>query len=136
MREFVYNAAPARILFGSGTRQRLPDEAERLGLERLLVLSTPDQEAVGRSIAEILGSRATGLFSGAVMGGATGYGMHRLRPRFERCSLRGVCVVGARESEARLGGDRDAGDRHIARRGPRCRQSILEPAARGARRGS
>ncbi len=67
MREFVYNAAPARILFGSGTRQRLPDEAERLGLERLLVLSTPDQEAVGRSIAEILGSRATGLFSGAVM---------------------------------------------------------------------
>jgi alcohol dehydrogenase class IV len=67
MREFVYNAAPARVVFGSGALKRLPDEVERLGLERLLVLSTPDQEEQARRVADLLGSAVAGLFPGAVM---------------------------------------------------------------------
>ncbi|WP_439498176.1 maleylacetate reductase [Bosea sp. (in: a-proteobacteria)] len=67
MHEFVYQASPARIVFGSGTLKRLPDEAERLGLRRLLVLTTPEQEAQGRAVAKLLGTAAAGLFPGAVM---------------------------------------------------------------------
>lgn len=67
MQDFVYNAAPARVVFGSGTLKRLPAEAERLGLRRLLVLTTPAQEAQGRAVAELLGNAAAGVFAGAVM---------------------------------------------------------------------
>ena len=43
MRTFVYNAHPARVIFGSGTLSQLPDEVARLGLERALVLTTPNR---------------------------------------------------------------------------------------------
>ncbi|WP_332695462.1 maleylacetate reductase [Bosea sp. (in: a-proteobacteria)] len=67
MHEFVYQAAPARIVFGSGTLKRLPAEAERLGLRRLLVLSTAGQAAQGWAVAELLGGACAGVFAGAVM---------------------------------------------------------------------
>lgn len=38
---FTYEALPMRVLFGAGSLGQLPQEAERLGLRRLLVLSTP-----------------------------------------------------------------------------------------------
>ena len=43
MRAFVYNANPARVVFGSGTIKQLPDEVKRLGVSMPLVLSTPEQ---------------------------------------------------------------------------------------------
>lgn len=67
MEPFVYNANPGRVLFGSGTIARLPEEVERLGLTRVLVLSTPPQEAVAHDVADRLGARAAGIFPGAVM---------------------------------------------------------------------
>ena len=64
---FVYNANPGRVVFGSGTIARLPEEVERLGLARVLVLATPDQEADATRIAALIGDRAAGVFAGARM---------------------------------------------------------------------
>jgi alcohol dehydrogenase class IV len=67
MQPFVYNAHPARVIFGSGTLVRLPAEVERLGLERVLVLSTPQQAADATRIASQLGARSAGIHAEAVM---------------------------------------------------------------------
>jgi len=64
---FVYQAAPARVIFGAGTLARLPEETERLGARRALVLSTPGQRALAERAATLLGDRAAGVFSGAAM---------------------------------------------------------------------
>jgi maleylacetate reductase len=67
MRPFVYNSHPGRVIFGAGTLiTALPGEVERLGCERLLILSTPGHEALARTIAERLGGR-TNVFAGARM---------------------------------------------------------------------
>lgn len=64
---FVYTANPGRVIFGEGTIARLPEEVERLGLNRVLVLATPQQEADAQRLADTLGDRSAGLFAGAVM---------------------------------------------------------------------
>jgi maleylacetate reductase len=67
MRSFVYNSHPGRVIFGAGTLiTALPGELERVGCERLLILSTPGHEALARAIAERLGGR-TNVFAGARM---------------------------------------------------------------------
>ena len=65
--EFVYNANPARVLFGSGTLGRLPKEVGRLGLRRALVLSTPQQEGEARRLSELIGECSAGVLSTATM---------------------------------------------------------------------
>jgi maleylacetate reductase len=67
MKPFVYNAQAARVIFGSGTLARLPEEVERLGLTRVLVLATPQQVAQAEEIARQLEARAAGIHAGAVM---------------------------------------------------------------------
>lgn len=67
MDRFVYQSAPMRVLFGSGTLAELPAELERLSIARALVLTTPPQEPQGREIVALLGDRAAGLFAGATM---------------------------------------------------------------------
>jgi maleylacetate reductase len=67
MEAFDYTSNPARVLFGSGTLSRLPDEVERLGLHRVLVLATPQQADQARDIAARIGPRAAAVFSGATM---------------------------------------------------------------------
>jgi alcohol dehydrogenase class IV len=64
---FAYEATPGRVIFGWGARRSIPDEADRLGATRILVLSTAGQSDAGRGMAELLGSRAAGHFAGAVM---------------------------------------------------------------------
>ncbi|KKO96607.1 hypothetical protein THAR02_11291 [Trichoderma harzianum] len=41
MKEFEYNVLPSRVVFGSGSVKKLPDEMERLKVSRPLLLSTP-----------------------------------------------------------------------------------------------
>lgn len=65
--KFVYTAHPARVIFGSGTTGQLPEEVERLGARRALVLSTEPQRRQAEAIAALLGETAAGLFTGAVM---------------------------------------------------------------------
>ncbi|MCR3765351.1 maleylacetate reductase, partial [Pseudomonas aeruginosa] len=43
MRTFIYQGLPSRVVFGDGALQRLGEEVGRLGAERALLLSTPDQ---------------------------------------------------------------------------------------------
>ena len=67
LRSFLYLANPARVVFGAGALGRLPEEVERVGLSRVMVVSTPGREGHARSIAQLLGSRAAGIFARAQM---------------------------------------------------------------------
>jgi maleylacetate reductase len=67
MQSFVYTGLPSRVVFGSGTVARLPDEIDRLGLKRALVLATPHQQASAEDTAKSLGGRAAGVFAEAAM---------------------------------------------------------------------
>ncbi|MFO6463410.1 maleylacetate reductase [Jannaschia sp. KMU-145] len=58
---------PVRVVFGPGVRETAADEMRRLGATRALVLTTPQQEAEGREIADRMGTRAAGLFTAAAM---------------------------------------------------------------------
>ncbi|NLS02969.1 maleylacetate reductase [Rhizobium sp. P32RR-XVIII] len=67
MENFIYNANPGRVIFGSGTVSRLGEEADRLGAKSVLVLSTPEQAKQAEDIAQHLGSRVAGIYSKAQM---------------------------------------------------------------------
>jgi maleylacetate reductase len=64
---FVYEALPSRVIFGAGSLDKLPEEVERLGAARALVLCTAEQRATGLQIVERLGARAVALFDKAAM---------------------------------------------------------------------
>jgi len=67
MQTFIHQANSSRVVFGPGTLARLPDEVERLGARRALILSTPEQLASAERVAALLGERAAGLFPKAMM---------------------------------------------------------------------
>jgi alcohol dehydrogenase class IV len=64
---FTYTALPARVVFGTGTLAGVRGEVERLAITRALVVTTPAQASLGQEVARLLGDRAAGVFSGAVM---------------------------------------------------------------------
>ncbi len=66
-REFSYEPLPGRVVFGAGARARLPEEADRVGIRRILVLSTPEQRDTAEAVAASLGDRVAGIFPRAVM---------------------------------------------------------------------
>ena len=67
MTPFVYTSSPVRVVFGPGALARLPEEIERLGARRALVLATPEQAAQAGRVAALLGDRSAGVHAGAVM---------------------------------------------------------------------
>ncbi|KAJ7066812.1 iron-containing alcohol dehydrogenase [Mycena belliarum] len=67
MQPFVYNALPARVIFGSGTLSQVASEIQRLGCSKALVLSTPGQAKKGEALKAELGALAVGLYSNAKM---------------------------------------------------------------------
>ncbi len=67
MLAFVYQMLPSRVIFGAGCLEKLPQEIERLGASKALVLSTPEQRQSGVDLVDRLGRRAVGLFDRAVM---------------------------------------------------------------------
>lgn len=63
---FVHQSVPApRVVFGPGALATLADEVARLGAERVLVLCTPGQAALGKLAVEQLGSRVIGCHAHA-----------------------------------------------------------------------
>lgn len=62
---FVYDALPARIVFGPGRLDDLGAELARLGAARALVLCTPQQRGMAEDVADRLGGAA--VFDGAAM---------------------------------------------------------------------
>lgn len=67
MDAFEYNPNPGRVVFGSGTLQKLPDEIARLQVKAPLVLSTPQQVSQAESVKEVLKGQVAGIFSEATM---------------------------------------------------------------------
>ncbi|MCE0767422.1 iron-containing alcohol dehydrogenase, partial [Pseudonocardia kujensis] len=64
---FTYQALPMRVVLGPGALAGLGDELGRLGLRRLLVLCSPEQDDTGHRVAEGLGGLAAGVFAQARM---------------------------------------------------------------------
>jgi alcohol dehydrogenase class IV len=64
---FVYEALPTRVVFGQGKLQDLPQEADRLGARRVLVLSTPGHASWASNVSELLGSASVGTYCHATM---------------------------------------------------------------------
>ncbi|HUI80696.1 MAG TPA: maleylacetate reductase [Bryobacteraceae bacterium] len=67
MLSFVYQSVPSRVIFGAGSLDQLPEEIQKLGASKALVLSTPEQRQSGLDMVARLGTRAAGLFDRAVM---------------------------------------------------------------------
>jgi len=67
MLDFIYQALPARVIFGVGSLKQLPAEVDRIGASRALVLCTPYQRKEAADIAALLGSRAIDIYPEAVM---------------------------------------------------------------------
>jgi maleylacetate reductase len=67
VKAFVYNGLPARVVFGAGALARLPEELDRLGAKRALVLSTPEQASSAGRVAKALGARCAGSYDKAAM---------------------------------------------------------------------
>ena len=64
---FEYKALPWNIIFGAGALNRLPQELDKLGYSRALVLATSNQSEIGQEIVSLLGDKAVGLFDQAMM---------------------------------------------------------------------
>ena len=64
---FTYEQLPGRVVFGAGSLDKLAEEVARLGAERAIVLSTPEQRASAEDVARRLGPRAASVFPEAVM---------------------------------------------------------------------
>ncbi|MGW1786352.1 maleylacetate reductase [Streptomyces sp. NPDC002143] len=62
---FAYEALPMRVVFGAGSLARVPDEVERLGLRRVLILATPRGRELADRVAELLGHASAGVFDRA-----------------------------------------------------------------------
>ena len=67
MEPFIFDLAPARVIFGSGTLDQVTAEIDHLGVKKVLVLSTPPQRAQGEDLQQRLGALACGLFDNATM---------------------------------------------------------------------
>jgi alcohol dehydrogenase class IV len=70
MESFEYNANPSRVIFGSGSIKKLPDEVKRLNKSKPLLLSTPQQADQVKALEPILkdgGVDPAGLYSNATM---------------------------------------------------------------------
>lgn len=64
---FTYQSSAQRVVFAPGSQAAVAEELARLGRNRALVLTTPEQETAGATLAVALGAQAAGLFSGATM---------------------------------------------------------------------
>ena len=67
MKDFQYQALPMRVTFGAGSLKSLPDEVRSLGLQRVLVLSTPFQENLAQAVSDQLGELSAGVHAEAEM---------------------------------------------------------------------
>ena len=105
MTPFTYNANPARVIFGSGTLSQLPAEVERLGLERVLVLATPQQEADARDWPPASVQRSAGVYANATMHTPVSVTEDAMRVVAER-RVDGLVAVGGGSTTGLAKGDR------------------------------
>ncbi|MCX4614064.1 MULTISPECIES: maleylacetate reductase [Streptomyces] len=65
MKTFVHRGQITKVVFGSGTRSRIPEEADALGCRRVLILCTPGQVDQAAEMRDLLGAAAVGTFAEA-----------------------------------------------------------------------
>lgn len=65
--EFVYEALPMRVRFGADALAALPEELDQIGIQRVVVLCSPEQSETGQRVADALGGRSVGMLAEAVM---------------------------------------------------------------------
>jgi alcohol dehydrogenase class IV len=65
MKTFVHRGQITKVVFGSGTRSRIPEEADALGCRRVLLLCTRDQADRTVETRDLLGAAAVGTFAEA-----------------------------------------------------------------------
>jgi alcohol dehydrogenase class IV len=63
MRSFTYNALPGRVVFGEGTFDQVPDEIDRLGARRILLISDRSGRSWAEQLAGALGDLIVGRIS-------------------------------------------------------------------------
>ncbi|HEY2095422.1 MAG TPA: maleylacetate reductase [Pseudonocardia sp.] len=64
MQEFHYDALPGRVVFGAGVaRRELRAEADRLGVNRVLLVAGESEEPLARELAAPLGERVVAVFT-------------------------------------------------------------------------
>ena len=70
MNAFEYNANPGRVVFGSGSQKKLPDEVKRQSKSKPLILCTPEQVKHATDVANILDNasiKPAGIYTKATM---------------------------------------------------------------------
>lgn len=65
MHAFSYNPLPMRVRFAAGALAHIADEMAHLGLNRAIVLCTPEQSALAHHVSTLLGARAAGVYTRA-----------------------------------------------------------------------
>jgi maleylacetate reductase len=65
MRSFVYNGLPSRVVFAPGSIKKLPEEVDRLGAKRVLLLLTPGRAEMAASVSRNL--PVAGVYDKVVM---------------------------------------------------------------------
>jgi len=63
MKPFDYDALPGRVVFGAGSRHRLAEEVDRLGVSRILLVVGPANTVLADEVADLLGGRGVGRFT-------------------------------------------------------------------------
>jgi maleylacetate reductase len=63
MSSFTYDALPGRVVFGVGSVERLPEEVERVGASRVLMVYDLSVKDVADDLIERLGPRCAGEFT-------------------------------------------------------------------------
>lgn len=67
LHQFIHQGLPARVVFGPGRRAAVPEEVDRLGLSRVLVLTTPGHTGMVEDIVRRLGDRVAAFHPHAVV---------------------------------------------------------------------
>ncbi|MGH3780611.1 MAG: maleylacetate reductase [Pseudonocardiaceae bacterium] len=65
--DFVYDVPASRVVFGTGRIRQVPDEVERLGAERVLLIAGGREKRYADELAAALGSRLVDRISEVVM---------------------------------------------------------------------
>ncbi len=65
--QFTFDVTLPRVTFGAGSVASLPDDIDRLGAQRILIVGTPGRTTLVQKIADLLGERVAGTFDGAVV---------------------------------------------------------------------
>ena len=62
---FSYDTHEVRVIFGAGTLVRIAEELEKLGLKRVMLLTTPGRMEDREDVLTLLGARLAGEYNGA-----------------------------------------------------------------------